>query len=265
MHVLFIDSPVGVGFSYVTENNYARSDDDVAQDLLVLLDDFFKKHETLRTAPLHIFGSSYGAKAAFGLAWSIKRGEPTLVCNLKSVSSISGWVSPIDSVQAYGPLLQNLGFIDKHGVETIADIARRVVSSENDINALKTEVELTDTVQKFFFVDLYNWMNIKDMQPKSTGQNTWFENVVHKITHEMFRFIFICKIVDESKSELAIFMMKTVSKALKLSKERKWKVWNQNVRDALGNDNMKPVAHLGERWQSTSRICLKMNCSFYFS
>lgn len=63
----------------------------------------------------------------------------------------------------------------------------------------------------------------------------------------MFRFIFICKIVDESKSELAIFMMKTVSKALKLSKERKWKVWNQNVRDALGNDNMKPVAHLGER------------------
>ena len=42
--LLFVDNPVGTGFSYVTDNHaYAKSVDEIAQDLVAFFKEFFQK------------------------------------------------------------------------------------------------------------------------------------------------------------------------------------------------------------------------------
>lgn len=122
MNVLFIDSPVGSGYSYVDDMRYLTTDNfQVATDLVELMRGFYNENPEFKSVPLHIFSESYGGKVSVEFAYLLNKAiqDRHIDCNLKSVTSIDGWVSPIDSMISWAPFLFQMGFVDKDGHDAI--------------------------------------------------------------------------------------------------------------------------------------------------
>ena len=62
-NLLFIDNPVGTGYSFTSnENGYARSQEDVARDLYSALTQFFQIYDSYAKNPFYVTGESYAGK-----------------------------------------------------------------------------------------------------------------------------------------------------------------------------------------------------------
>lgn len=108
MNTLFIDNPVGSGFSYVTANRYLTTDNhQIARDLIETLRGFYKARPEFANVPLYIFSQSYGGKMnvefAYELYQEIKYGK--IVCNLKGVALGNSWIDPVESTLSWAPFL----------------------------------------------------------------------------------------------------------------------------------------------------------------
>lgn len=58
-NLVFIDQPVGTGFSYADANVEERDEDEVAADMFLFFQGFYKKHPNLLKSDLYITGESY--------------------------------------------------------------------------------------------------------------------------------------------------------------------------------------------------------------
>ena len=56
---MFIEAPVGVGFSYSDSGNYSCDDDRTALENMAAVEQFFLLFPELRRNPLYITGESY--------------------------------------------------------------------------------------------------------------------------------------------------------------------------------------------------------------
>ncbi|EEC01894.1 retinoid-inducible serine carboxypeptidase, putative, partial [Ixodes scapularis] len=110
-NLLFVDNPVGAGYSYVTNDGaYARNESQIADDLVALLSVFLTKLPEFQVVPLYIFGESYGGKMAaiFALALNKAVSSGQIRCQLRGVVLGDGWLSPIDSTATWGPYLYTM-------------------------------------------------------------------------------------------------------------------------------------------------------------
>ncbi|XP_059649897.1 serine carboxypeptidase-like 51 [Cornus florida] len=127
--LLFVDSPVGTGFSYVEDKNLlVKTDEEAAADLTTLLKEIFNGNESLQTSPLFIFGESYGGKFAVTLGVlalkAIQAGE--LKLQLGGVALGNSWISPEDFVFSWGPLLKDVSRIDNNGLNKSNSLAQEI-------------------------------------------------------------------------------------------------------------------------------------------
>lgn len=74
-NVLFIDNPVGVGYSYVEDNStqLPKNNKEIADDLMRFFEMFIKKRPEFSNTSLYIFGESYGGKMAVEFAYQIMK------------------------------------------------------------------------------------------------------------------------------------------------------------------------------------------------
>lgn len=69
-NVLFIDNPVGSGFSYTTSNGaLAKNNEQIASDLLVCIGKFLEQFPSFSEVPTYITSESYGGKMAAEFAY----------------------------------------------------------------------------------------------------------------------------------------------------------------------------------------------------
>jgi cathepsin A (carboxypeptidase C) len=61
-HVLWLDQPAGVGFSYREESD--SGEEMISEDVYYFLQAFFQTHPEYASAPLYIIGESYGGHYA---------------------------------------------------------------------------------------------------------------------------------------------------------------------------------------------------------
>lgn len=107
-NLLFIDNPVGTGFSYVTQDSAFTTDNQlIGEDLVTTMQHFMKKHSNFETIPLYIFGESYGGKMAVSFAKQLQESieKNQIKCNFKGIVLGDSWISPIDAVQSWAPYL----------------------------------------------------------------------------------------------------------------------------------------------------------------
>lgn len=65
VNLLFVDNPVGTGFSYVDNiNALTVNNTEIATDFLELLKSFYNELPQFKKVPLYIFSESYGGKMA---------------------------------------------------------------------------------------------------------------------------------------------------------------------------------------------------------
>ncbi|KAK9049381.1 hypothetical protein SSX86_031649 [Deinandra increscens subsp. villosa] len=88
-NMLFLESPVGVGFSYsnTTSDYETLGDDSTANDTYAFLHNWFMKFPSYRTRTFYIAGESYAGKYVPELAGLIhdRNKEPSLFINLKGI------------------------------------------------------------------------------------------------------------------------------------------------------------------------------------
>lgn len=68
-NLLFVDNPVGTGFSYVDDNNaFTTTNEEIGNDFVQLLKGFYEAVPEMKKVPLYIFSESYGGKMTAEIA-----------------------------------------------------------------------------------------------------------------------------------------------------------------------------------------------------
>ena len=114
-NLLFVDNPVGAGYSYVDNLSLLpKTNADIAKDLVALMAAFFAKYTELQAAPLYVFTESYGGKmaATFSVALYSAVQAGAVKANFKGYVMGDSWIDGTDHVDAWCPFLRKVDLID---------------------------------------------------------------------------------------------------------------------------------------------------------
>ncbi|KAF8647652.1 hypothetical protein HU200_065289 [Digitaria exilis] len=125
--IIFVDSPVGVGFSYADDPSaLVKTDSQAVADLVGVIKVLLKKLPTLRSGPFFLVGESYGGKMAamvgVQLSRAIRNGTITNLM-LGGVVIGDGWISPEDFSFSYAQLLHAVSRLNDNAVEDVNKMA----------------------------------------------------------------------------------------------------------------------------------------------
>lgn len=126
-NVLYIDNPVGTGFSFTSPQGYARNQTIIGQHLYEALKQFFHLFPDLRDNNFYITGESYAGKYIPSIAYEIhKRNNLShFKINLKGLFIGNGMIDPI-SILAYSQYLYQMGLLDERQRDIVARLEDRI-------------------------------------------------------------------------------------------------------------------------------------------
>ncbi|CAH0558960.1 unnamed protein product [Brassicogethes aeneus] len=246
VNVLFVDNPVGTGFSYVEKTkSLTKNNREIAEDFLIFLNDFYEQNPEFKSTPLYIFSESYGGKMtveiALVLSQAITNGK--IECNFKGIGLGDAWISPVDTVMSWAPYLLQLGAIDQNGYDVIEDMANKTKKAfENgkyqEATSLwgQTEGAITEVTSG---IDFYNVLAKVRPLPKDVD-----------VRGLLFKPEGTFEPINENKLES--LMKNNVSVALNVTNE--WGAQNGEVFLFLWQDFMKPATSIVEELLNTTDI-----------
>lgn len=150
--MLFIDNPVGAGFSYTTSDDGYCDDSKqcVASNLYSLLQQFYAAFPDQLKVELFITGESYGGHYVPAISAYIHKqnlairqsgtavltrwnaahawGAPAVSIPLGGMAIGDGWIDPVNMVPAYPAMLYNMGLCDERERAVIQDYCDRTVA-----------------------------------------------------------------------------------------------------------------------------------------
>ncbi|XP_038209259.1 vitellogenic carboxypeptidase-like [Zerene cesonia] len=125
--LLFIDNPVGTGFSFSDIEGYATNQTTIGENLYSALQQFMTMFPNLRQVPFYIAGESYAGKHIPSLAiqihWHKHADEPI---NLKGLMIGNGFIDPI-TLQCTSLFFRETGLIDDRTAKNLSVIENRIV------------------------------------------------------------------------------------------------------------------------------------------
>lgn len=173
--LLFVDNPVGTGFSFVENQELlVKSDEEAGEDLTILLMNLFNKNERLQKSPLYIVAESYGGKYAVTLGLAAHKAilSGQLKLTLGGIALGDSWISPEDFVFSWGPLLKDVSRLDDEGLEkanSMAEMIKEQISKGKYLEATDTWNGLESAIASSSNnVDFYNFMLDTGMDPLAT-------------------------------------------------------------------------------------------------
>ncbi|TVU50295.1 hypothetical protein EJB05_01661 [Eragrostis curvula] len=178
--LLFVDNPVGTGFSFVEGGDttlMARTDAEAARDLTALLCALYRGNARLRTSPLYIVAESYGGKFAVTTALAALKAiqQGRLQANLAGVALGDSWISPIDFVMSWGPLLYQVSRIDEDGLRQCNAVADRIKEQLHNKQYAEAEASWSDlesvVLSNSNSIDFYNFLR-DDSSATATATTT---------------------------------------------------------------------------------------------
>jgi len=119
-NMIWIDNPVGTGFSYSTTGNYETDEITIGKDLYKALMVFlFQMNPQLSKNKFFIFGESYAGKYVPYLAWTIinMNKNSTQKINLQGIGIGDGFVNPYYIIGSWAPYLYRHNLISSLDVD----------------------------------------------------------------------------------------------------------------------------------------------------
>ncbi|KAJ4785095.1 Carboxypeptidase [Rhynchospora pubera] len=238
--LLFVDNPVGTGYSFVEDIKLlVKSDEEAAKDLTTLLQKLYNKNSELQRSPLFIVAESYGGKFAVTAGLSIVKAINAKTLNLKfgGVALGDSWISPEDFVLSWGPLLLDMSRLDKRDAEKSNSLAIRIqdqLKREKYKEAEQSWDELEDVVRTSSnFVDFYNFMN-EDPPDRSTTNMELIESVRRRYSSYITSKVSSTGGTDDLMNTVIRRKLRIIPKNIS------WGGQSDNVFEALKSDFMKP-------------------------
>ncbi|GFP93537.1 serine carboxypeptidase-like 51 [Phtheirospermum japonicum] len=172
--LLFVDNPVGTGYSFVEDTSLlVKTDEEAAADLTTLLIKVFNRNESLQKSPLYIVAESYGGKYAVTLGLSALRAIEAgqLKLKLGGIALGDTWISPEDFVFSWGPLLKDVSRLDNNGLakkNSLANQIKRQLEAGKFVEATNSWSDLERVIsENSNSVDFYNFLLDSGMDPVS--------------------------------------------------------------------------------------------------
>lgn len=131
-NLLFVDNPVGVGFSYVDTDSYTHELDEMADQFVIFMEKFFELFPEYEHDDLYFAGESYAGQYIPYIAKAIvarnkqkiQEKKEREAWNLKGLLIGNGWISPRDQYDSYLPFLFKKGLLTKD-----SDVAKKLQST----------------------------------------------------------------------------------------------------------------------------------------
>ncbi|XP_054859426.1 retinoid-inducible serine carboxypeptidase [Eublepharis macularius] len=234
--VLFVDNPVGTGYSYVNDSSaYATDLCKVTSDMLVVLEKFFNSKTEFQTIPFYIFSESYGGKMAAAIALELHKAiEAKMIkCHFLGVALGDSWISPLDSVLSWGPYLYSTSYLDDKGLKEVTGAAKKILNAMN-----RKEYKLATML----------WSSAEDIIEESTNGVNFYNiltpdsSSLTSTTSELVPFLklFQRHVQYQHKDKLSDLMNGPVRKKLKIIPDHvKWGGQAQEVFEHMAEDFMK--------------------------
>ncbi|XP_044014632.1 retinoid-inducible serine carboxypeptidase-like [Aphidius gifuensis] len=226
-NVLFIDNPVGTGFSYTTNFlGFTESNHEIGVDLVECIRGFLDIYQKFKNTSTYITAESYGGKMAaeFALLWFKEQENKKIESNLKGIALGNPWISPIDSTLSWAPFLLQTGLIDYTDYEKINKQALEMKYAIEKGKWLIAQQKFRSTfaiIRKVTKnIDVYNFIKPRSLYENSSSN------------------------VNDEKSPQWINKMNDVKKTLNISST--WGEHQSSVIHFLMIDDLKPVTHIIE-------------------
>uniref|UniRef100_L7M8W7 Carboxypeptidase n=1 Tax=Rhipicephalus pulchellus TaxID=72859 RepID=L7M8W7_RHIPC len=175
-NLLFVDNPVGSGYSFVTnETGFAVNNSQIASDLVTMISVFLAKMPEFQNVPLYIFSESYGGKMAAEFALQLYKAHASgkVSCKLSGVALGDGWLSPLDSTSTWGQYLYTMSFLDKTNLMTLNKVVseiRQALVAKDGAKATALWASAEDIVEQLTNgIDWYNILQPQQEPSKSPG------------------------------------------------------------------------------------------------
>ena len=142
VNMLYIDQPLGTGFSAVTnESQYARSEGELAATVVAALRVFVERHPRYAHREFFLFGESFAGHMAPNVAASLSIAMPPVPLKLTGLAIGDGWVEPIAQNAAFVPYAKATGLIgerDAAWLTTRAEQCAVLLKAGRTVEAFKT-------------------------------------------------------------------------------------------------------------------------------
>lgn len=115
-NLLFVDNPVGTGFSYVDTDSFVHELDDMADQFVQFLEKFFALFPQYDSDDIYIAGESYAGQHIPYITRAIlarNKNNPTTPWNLKGLLIGNGWISPKEQYPSYISFAVEKGLFEK--------------------------------------------------------------------------------------------------------------------------------------------------------
>ncbi|XP_033108031.1 retinoid-inducible serine carboxypeptidase-like isoform X5 [Anneissia japonica] len=241
-NLLFIDSPVGAGYSYVTDKSaYTTNLTEIATDLVHVLKKFLYYYCDFKTIPFYIFCESYGGKMTAALSQALQKeiDGGRLSIDFRGLALGDSWISPIDYVNTWGPYLYQTSLLDKRGLALVQQAANETEMAYNAGNYTKaTQLwSMTENViaENTDNVDFYNiLLHNTDGSNKMSIKKTYF------MAPELSR-LYLKHVAPYEADPLTELMNGPIKKKLGIPDNVTWGAQSGTVFIKQYGDFMKPV------------------------
>ncbi|KAM3964078.1 retinoid-inducible serine carboxypeptidase [Aphomia sociella] len=257
-NVLFVDNPVGTGFSYVEDLNLLTvTNDEIALDFVELLKGFYTSNPEFEGVPLYIYGQSYGGKMAIDMGIRVHEAENngTLNSNLLGIAMGNAWISPVDATLTWGPLLLAAGLVDQDGHDHIQREAREAERLFNEGLFVSSTQQWAATQRAVFnrttSVDFYNILTKMSVNLADTRND--YELARDMLIHNT---PYISSVNRNEEWNLNNLMNTVVKEMLSIPEHVIWGQQSNDVFSYLNEDFMKPVVEGIEKLLNETDIIL---------
>lgn len=243
--LLFVDNPVGTGYSFVEDKELlVKTDEEAATDLTTLLIEIFNRNETLQKSPLYIVAESYGGKYAVTLGLSALKAieAKKLKLILGGIALGDSWISPEDFVVSWGPLLKDVSRIDNSGLmesNSLVEKIKQQIGNGKWKDATETWSDLEEVISASSnSVDFYNFLLDTGMDPVSMTATTLVRGAARK---SYSRYLDSLKTSPGSNGDLDTLMNGAIRKKLAIIPNNvEWGGQSGLVFEYLEGDFMRP-------------------------
>jgi vitellogenic carboxypeptidase-like protein len=153
-NLLIVDNPRGTGYSVADDKSFVTSQDEVAEDFLNALQNFYQldAFSAFDQTPLYIFGESYGGHYIPSISKRVvqyNQGSPAQKIPLSGIGIGDGWTDPIHQLANYANFGFSLGYLDyneKKKVEHNQLLGIGNILQGNYVNALNNFDVVCDSI-----------------------------------------------------------------------------------------------------------------------